>query len=133
MRSAFRQKMDKFMSEQLTTGGEISVGTTIWIFDNNRRVYLKDPQTGLSCGSPIWREHWVKATIADENSRSWITQRGIKIPKKGPLPKGMSLSEEDIENKAFVIENALPIADRVRAISDHEILKKVAELIGYSV
>lgn len=61
------------------------VGTDVWIFDRNRRVYRKNDR-GYSYGAPLYREKWVRLKIVGETSRSWVVDSHLmlKIPKKGP-------------------------------------------------
>lgn len=104
------------------------VGDPVWIFNQNRRVYVKH-QSG-----PIWREHWEKKSVLGETSRSWLVGREyeqIKIPKKGPQPWGVCWSEEEVTRRAYVNDNAYKISDLVRRIDDCDTLKKVADLVGY--
>lgn len=104
------------------------VGGFVWIFDINVRKYRRD-ENGRSFGGPIWREHWVRHEITGETSRSWITNRNKKIPKSGG--RGIAFCEEDIDRAAFVEENRYRIGQAVGAIRDYDLLKKVADLIGY--
>lgn len=106
----------------------VEVGCAVWVFDINLRKYRRD-ENGRSVGGPIWREHWQRQEIVGETRRSWITNYGKKIPKAGA--RGIAFSEEEIEREAFVHENSHKIAFEVQQIKDHELLKKVAELIGY--
>lgn len=100
-----------------------------WIFDENRRRYKVD-ENGRSVGGSIWREHWVKVDIVGETSRSWITDyHGLKVPKKGG--RGYAFCEADIDRMAFV-EKRYWIGEAVKRCTDYEILKRVAELVGYS-
>ena len=100
----------------------------VWVFDINYRVYQKD-ENGRSYGSPIWREHWRKQKILGDTKRSWITYGGAKIPKKGG--KGIAFSEEEIDRAAYVYDHKYKIAESVKAIGDFDMLKKIADLIGY--
>lgn len=111
---------------------EIKVGSPVWIFDQNRRVYRKNNK-GISIGGPIWREHWGRRTVTGETSRSWIVDR-IKIPKTLiRLPGGatFSFSEERINELGWVEENRHPITVAIRRIEDPALLRQIAKLIGY--
>lgn len=112
---------------------DIGIGSTIWYFDVNRRVYRKDPGTGRSFGGPIWREHWRQVTIDAENRVSWVTTRG-NVNKKalaaGELA-GWCASEEHINRCAWVNENKYEIMRIVQGLYDYETLRKVAEIVGY--
>ncbi len=108
----------------------IGIGSTVWIFDQNRRVYRK---TGSSRG-PVWREHWRPEKIIGETSRSWIVGQGwneTKIPKKGWNPRAVCFGEAEIDRQAFVVEHAYRISDLVRRLDDYDTLKKIAEMVGY--
>jgi len=99
----------------------------VWIFDINHRVYPENKR-GFS-NSPIWKKHWVKHEIVSETSRSWVTKWGKKVPKKGS--QNIAFSEEEINKAAYIHDNAYKISENVRYIKDHDLLLKVAELIGY--
>ena len=105
----------------------MNIGTTIWIFDINRRKY----RPGGVGGGPIWREHWRPETIRSETSRSWVTDYGTKIPKKPPLPNNIADSLEAINRAAYVEENRHRIAESIYRIRDYDTLTKIADLIGY--
>jgi hypothetical protein len=110
------------------------VGSTVWIFDANHRVYRKGPDGRSLGGGPIWREHWVKREIRAETSRSWVigehwSER--KIAKKGEQPWDVCWSEQEITERAYVHDNAPRIADLVTRLRDYDTLKKIAELIDY--
>lgn len=114
------------MSEE--QGKQVSIGDPVWVFDINVRKYRKD-ENGRSFGGPIWREHWRQQEIVGETRRSWITNCGTKIPKSGA--NGVAFSLEEIEREAFIQENRHRIADGVRGVKDYDLLKKIADLIGY--
>lgn len=115
-------------------GCDIKIGSPVWIFDINHRVYRRGPNGESLGGGPIWREHWVKHEIIGETSRSWVVGKWYgqrKIPKKGPIPNGICFSEEEIEQRAFVEDNAHRISDLVLRCKDYATLKKIGELVGY--
>lgn len=94
----------------------------IWVFDNNRRVYV-DRNSG-----PVWREHWRKLTIVSETNRSWVSNLGWKIPKKN-TPKSFAFSEEEIDNLEWIHDNAHKLADIVRHCQDFDKLKKIEAIL----
>ena len=98
-----------------------------WIFDEYRRRY-KVNEKGRLFGPPIWREHWIKVNIVGETLRSWVTDYGLKIPKKGG--RGYAFSEAEIDRMAFV-EQRWEIAESVRSCTDYEKLKLVADAVGF--
>ena len=103
----------------------LAVGSTIWVFDGNRRIYAKDGR-----GGPIYREHWRPAKITSETSRSWITDWGQKVPKKGERP-GVCFTEKEVDEKSWVEDNHYKISDAVNRVRDHETLRAIAKLVGY--
>lgn len=106
------------------------VGDPIWIFDDNHRVYQKGKL------GPVWREKWRKRLIIGETSRSWLVGCSMnspyptKISKKGPH-HGVAFSESEIDEAAYIEENRYRISEAVRYVRDANVLRKVAELIGY--
>jgi hypothetical protein len=110
----------------------LTIGQTVWKWDENRRVYPKDEngKTRMS-SAPIWREHWRPMKIVGETSRSWITDHDDKLPKSGPAPLRWCFSEEEIDRAAYIADNRHRICEEVRRIDDYETLRKVADLIGY--
>ena len=110
---------------------EIKIGTPVWVFDRNRRVYKKDSK-GRSVGAPIWREHWRKTAITSETSRSWILDfDGRKIAKALPRQVDLAWSEDEINQECYVQDNRHSISDCVRRCTDFAILKQIAALVGY--
>lgn len=111
------------------------VGMKLWRWNENRRVYGRDPETGRPTGSPIWREHWEPCEIIGETLRSWLVgspymktwadmeRKADKVAKKD-FPGKYATSEEDIEKAAFV-EGRFRLAEKVRYCTDYDTLKKV--------
>jgi hypothetical protein len=114
----------------------IGVGSTVWVFDYNHRVYTKAPDGSVYGGRVIWREHWRPKTITGETSRSWIVQEHpwtptIKIPKKDPPTHIYAFSEDEVIQRAWVNDHAHKIAEIINRRIDYSTLRKVAEVIGY--
>ena len=112
----------------MTETAKVGIGSPVWIFNSNRRVYREGAR-----GGPIWREHWMPEKIVGETSRSWIVGQGTwekKIPKKGPW-HGVAFSQEEIDNAAYVHEHRFRISEKVGRLDDFACLRKIAELIGY--
>lgn len=95
----------------------------VWLFDVNYRVYGPDKS------GPIWREHWRETRITGETKVSWITASGRRVPKKGG--GGIAFSEVEIDRAAYVKVNRHRIADAVSRCADHDMLKTIAEMVGY--
>lgn len=105
------------------------IGKTVWRFDRNHRVYDKGKITG-----PIYREHWVPIVIFGETSRSWLAGYEFdpyKIPKKGPHHP-FALSEQEVEDDCWRQEHRYSISRQVERVTDVEILRKIAALVGWS-
>ena len=117
---------------------KLIIGSTVWVFDHNHRVYRKDAN-GRSVGGPIYREHWVPTEITGETARSWITRYG-KFPKKdqecslipqgGYSPLTVAFTEAAVDDNVWQRDHAVRIADLVRNADAHT-LRKIAELIEY--
>jgi hypothetical protein len=126
-----------------TAGAELAIGSTVWIFDAERRVYAKEkmsPGKLWYSGAPIWREHWRPTAIVGETRVSWILgyDRGRKISKRdlaAGTVRGALTSEADLDAACYVNDHAHKIADRVQRISGGlaaaETLRKIATLVGY--
>ena len=109
----------------------VSVGSTVWLFDINRRKYReRKPGETYSGGGPIWREHWVARKVVGETSRSWVLDWGGKVPKKGANPHQFAFSEDDINRRAWVEEHKWRIARKLDGCPDFDTLLKVAEVLG---
>lgn len=112
----------------------VGVGSTVWLFDFNHRVYLKrEPgESPYISHAPIWRGHWVPWEITGETSRSWVLSHGKKVPKVGASPAVVAFSEEEITQQAWVHENRHRIERVVGSTHDYEKLRAVAALVGYT-
>lgn len=59
-----------------THTSEIGVGSTVYVFDENHRIY----QPGIS--SPIFREYFREQKVVGETSRSWLVGYGGRDVKR---------------------------------------------------
>jgi hypothetical protein len=117
----------------------LGVGSTVWIFDENRRVYPDGPDGRRSFGTrPIWREHWRPTMILSETRVSWCLEGRRKISKRGlaaSTVRGVLTSEADLDAACYVHEHASKISDRVGRISGGRqaagMLRQIAALVGY--
>lgn len=133
-----RNVLSDEQTEQRSKESEpIRVGSTLYNFDINKREYKRDAR-GRSYGGPIWREHWRPVEVVGETSRSWLVgyvHSPTKVPKKdfenGACPSGWARSMEQIERLEWVDVHRHRIAEKVRSVSDDEVLHAVARLIGY--
>lgn len=105
----------------------------MWVFDVNRRVYDKrDKSVG---GTLIWREHWVKKSVIGETKLSWLVghseRLATKVPKRGPLPRGMLLNECEVDEAVWINDNRYRLSEYVRDCRDFVTLKQIADLVGF--
>jgi hypothetical protein len=101
--------------------------THVWIFDTNRRVYVKG-QPG-----PVWREHWIRYAVTGETSRSWLLEGGRRAPKKrNRVQRGwIAFSEAEIDAAEWLQLHKYRIVRFVETCPDAETLQAIAKLIGY--
>lgn len=115
---------------------ELKVGSPVWVWDENCRVYRKSAD-GRSTGGVIWREHWQKKEITSETRISWVIGENhwnqIKFPKRNPREKPwlFCFSEEELDQRCYVAENRHRIASALQNCEDYAMLKTVARAIGY--
>ncbi len=116
----------------------MKIGDIVWRFDQNRRVYPpKKPGAQYSFGGPIYREHWAPVTIIGETRISWLCGFGLgrgchwKAPKKGLRP-GWCFSLKELDDACWVNDYRIEIVDALRQVSDADILRKIADLIGWT-
>ncbi len=113
---------------------DIKIGDTLYRFDENRRVYERGPDGRTSINSKlIYRGHFAPITVIGETSRSWICGNEyfqIKRPKSG---RGNSLifTEDEMEQRIYIKENAHKIVWRVQCLEDANKLKAIAEIVNY--
>lgn len=110
---------------------KLGIGSTVWHFDQNRRVYTDAPKDRI-WGDLIYREHWHPVEITGENRRSWITSYG-KAPKNGSH-RGWAFSQAEVDDDCWRDEHRSWIGDlrdTVRRCRDRGILRQIAALVGY--
>jgi hypothetical protein len=117
----------------------IEIGSVVFEFDQNRRVYA-DPETGEKAQNSRydrsairqWSGHWRRTTVVNENRSSWVLGTGTKVPKrpteKRPIPGHVALSVAEVEDAAILASSHV-VSDAVRE-ADAETLRRVAELVG---
>jgi hypothetical protein len=65
-----------------------------------------------------------------ETSRSWLTDYGNKIAKRGTDSSLVSFSEAEIDRAGWVHDNADKVSQRVRACDDFEKLKAIEAILA---
>lgn len=134
-----RAELDKALADER---GPVGVGSPVWVFDENRRVYSTDAQ---GWNKLVWRAHWVRRRIWGENSRSWLVgpdgsfkpKRLASIPKRGPFKSTgpwrlVAYSEAEIDQHEWVHDHADEIGQKVGGLTDFATLRMVANAIGYA-
>lgn len=117
------------MSDTIKVPG-IKVGDKFFMHDINRRVYRRD-EAGRATGGPTFRGHFYEVTIDGETSRSWLVGqwKPTKVPKSNPF--SILYTEEMIDDAEWVSEHGPRIARYVQGISNADLLRRLADLIGY--
>lgn len=110
----------------------LSLGSPVWKFDENHRVYLPGKI------APDYRSMWVKHHIDAETSRSWILSNGTKIDKKTLGRAGDSIqyrflaySEEEIDQHQWIRDNRFRLSSEVSRVHDYHKLQAIAQILGY--
>lgn len=107
----------------------LKVGSTVWVFDVNRRVY--PPREGVNtCGNaPIYREHFRPMPITGETRVSWVLRDGRKVSKR--TLDGICTTTAQIDAACWVHDHVHAISRAVERCEDATILREIASLVGY--
>lgn len=109
----------------------VKVGSKIWHFDPNRRVYPPAPKGKLwASGGPIYREHWHEVEITGETSRSWLTAYG-KVPKSGEH-RGFAFTIKEVEDDCWLQAHRYQISRAVEQCTSPELLREIAFLLNFT-
>jgi hypothetical protein len=111
----------------------LDIGSTVFVFDLNRRKYAP----GASSGSPIYAEHFTEVRIFGQDARSWLAiyqGETFKIDKRTGKVRGLSsparlvLTREQMESEVYCHDNANRIAELVRR-APAEVLRQIDALL----
>ena len=91
----------------------------VWIFDENRRVYLN------KTGGPSYRHHWYKQEISGESKSCWILSNGKMVKKTHAIT-----DDKKVENIIFIHENSYKIAQEVNNCGDADKLRAIMEILN---
>lgn len=105
----------------------LAVGSIVWRFDPNHRVYKRDAR-GYGIGGPIYREHFRAILIADETRVSWVLADGSKINKR--TLAGIYPTEADVERDCWLHEHRHHVVRLVERC-DYDQLRAIAGIVGY--
>lgn len=117
----------------MTERKEITIGTVLYVFDENYRRYKLD-ENGRSIGGPIYREHFRPVTVTGETRLSWITNdREVKIKKATMLSRTWNgfmraFDREEMENDIWAHETRPKIIKTVTRC-DAILLRKISNFI----
>lgn len=114
----------------------IGIGSTVWIFDSNRRVYPpKKPDGTHSYGGPIFREHFRPVVIKGETSGTWLLEQHIAINKKTLMSakdyyghRTAACTKEQMEDRIYIHDTAPRLARRVQECKDVGLLRRIDAL-----
>lgn len=102
---------------------------SVFIYDPNQREYVDDD--GVKHIGPIYIKSWRRHEIVSETARSWVTMRGLKIPKNKKLwNSDIAETWDEVIQRSYVVSNSRRIGDAVSRIKDYETLKKIEELLN---
>lgn len=115
----------------------VSIGSTLWLFDETRRVY---PKSNRLTGSPIYAEHFIAFTVVGENRLSWILLRGgLPGLRHKATKKTLTCStrwgveryytDQQKADAIWLEENRAGLAEAVRDCRDVETLKAIKALL----
>jgi hypothetical protein len=115
-------------------------GQRVWEFDPNRRVYSKAPPGKIwAKGGPIFAEHFRPMQVYRIEGRSYLIGTppgewgGEKFARKYGFDKAERLfrTYAEREGEIWMDENRYRLIRVIERCRDLEILKRVAELVGY--
>ena len=113
----------------------LGIGSTVWTFDTNRRVYATDER-----GGPIFREYFQPLVITGETSKSWLAGPDwspVKVNKKTLAIKGgfglapfVYPSQEAVDDACWTKEYRIDISTAVGRCQDAAVLRQIAAILG---
>lgn len=126
---------------------EIRVGSVVWFFDVNRRVYDEGRRL-------VYREHFREVPIIGETPRSWILGPGLAVAKlakkcglethnlmggdyavaqRGGNRYRVFLSRAQVDRDIFVHDNRQTIVTALGDCTNVVALRQVAVILGIQV
>jgi len=110
---------------------EIGIGTRLWRFDENRRVY-RDRHS-----PPVYEEHFVPDVITGETKGTWligrltVNKRTLREPSRGGFSGCQWFTDAGKVAKIWAKHHRREIVDKVDRC-DVPTLRKIAELLDGS-
>lgn len=115
----------------------LKIGSTVWLFNVNRRVYAKRDGHG---GGPIYRHHFEPLEIIGETRVSWLCGPAWsprKVNKKTMETAGgyglsthVFASQQEVDDACWIHENKPAIERAVRTCQDAAILRHIDGVLG---
>ena len=118
--------------------GNIAIGTRLWGFNEDRRVYppMDDMGRRLSSG-PIYAEHFVAVIIDGETPGCWlvgnrtINKRTLKTAIKSGFSGTQFYTDTDKDDNIWRKDHLYKIERSLTGCSTDQ-LRQIAKIIGYS-
>ena len=108
----------------------MKVGDTVYIFNENRRVYPPAPKGHLwPPGGPIYREHFRPVQIVGETKVSWILQYDNRKVNKKTLEGIYTI--EQVDDRCWKNDHAHKLLEYVRSNASVYQLKEIAALMNW--
>ncbi len=107
------------------SSGSLGIGSTVWTFDPNRRVYDKTKR-----GGPIYREHFRPRTIVGETRVSWILDGwdAQKVNKK--TLAGIFPTEQHVNDAAYMHDIRRVLIEALEDCRDVDALRRIEVILN---
>jgi hypothetical protein len=111
---------------------DAKIGDRVWMFDVNRNKFDENKVY-------LGRGVWTLTTIDNENKASFIANYGTKFDRKDGSQRATGgysgayriAGQKEKEGSVWADEHAYKVRQQFERITDIDILKQVATLIGY--
>jgi hypothetical protein len=114
----------------------LTIGSRLWLFDQNRRVY-PPPKPGQlwSSSAPIYAEHFAPHRITNETRTHWVVGAGTRVRKLDLTSRARGttqyyFTDEGKADHLWCHEHRHTIVDAVNACHDVAKLKAIAATLG---
>ena len=114
------------------------VGDTVYLFNENRRVYRKD-ESGKSFGSPIYREHFLPIRVTGENARvlflndhtTFVINKKSGLARVGGYQTEPFFTQKEMEDACFIKENSIVVSEQIRKLwNDNRGAEKLMKIMA---
>lgn len=111
-------------------------GQTVWLFDQNRRVYTDDRDWDRR--RIIYAEHWVETTVVKAGPKNltlatravlqWDDSAGVYRTSS----EHVAYTRDEVDADIWRANNRHRLVNAVQGCGDVNILKQIAALVGYT-